>query len=218
MQENYAFRIGEEQKAFIKEMWTGFEGTRNYHNFTKGVKATEMTANRFMIEMCADRYVYVNQDTGLRTDENDPRAMEFVHLFLKGQSFLFNQIRKMVGCMVQICRGQLGKGFIANCHRNNNLQIALSPGDGLLLEKVAYDKYNYLPQTTAPIHISLVSTKKEIEDFRNEIASFIAGRELKDQAFTRWLSWFDDNRENHYIDFEPEDEQDVVTWKDQLKQ
>ena len=113
----------------------------------------------------------------------------------------------MVGSLIQICRGGLGKGFISNCHRNNKLLIALSPGDGLLLEKVAYEKYNYLPQTTAPIMISLVSTKKEILDFRNEIAKFIAQREFKDQAFTRWLSWFDDNRENHYIDWDPEDKQ-----------
>jgi tRNA pseudouridine38-40 synthase len=165
-----------------------------------------MAANRYMIEMYADRYMYFNQDSGELTNEQDPRAVEYVYLYLKGQSFLFNQIRKMVGSLIQICRGSLGKGFINNCHRNNKLQIALSPGDGLLLEKVAYDKYNYLPQTSAPIMISLVSTKKEIQDFRNDIAGFIAQREFKDRAFTKWLSWFDDNRESMYIDWDPEDD------------
>ena len=81
--------------------------------------------------------------------------------------------------------------------------MALSPGDGLLLEKVAYEKYNELTTTHSPIMITQISTKAEVIDFRNEIARFIASREIKDKAFTRWLSWFDDNRDNHYIDFEP---------------
>jgi len=50
----------------------------------------------------------------------------------------------MVGCMIQVCRGELNDQFVANTHKDNHLQVALAPGDGLLLEKVAYDRYNDL--------------------------------------------------------------------------
>jgi tRNA U38,U39,U40 pseudouridine synthase TruA len=68
MEANYSFRLCEEKKAFIKEVWESYVGTKNYHNFTKGLKATEMSANRFMMEMYADRYLYFNQDSGELTN------------------------------------------------------------------------------------------------------------------------------------------------------
>ena len=83
--------------------------------------------------------MYVNRDTLAVTDASDTNAIEFVHFYLQGQSFLFNQIRKMVGGMVQCFHGQLGSSFVENAHRDNSLMVALSPGDGLLLERVAYD-------------------------------------------------------------------------------
>ena len=59
-----------------------------------------MAANRYMMEMTANEFIYVNQNSFEVTDSSDPAAIEFVRFYLKGQSFLFNQIRKMVGCMV----------------------------------------------------------------------------------------------------------------------
>lgn len=43
-----------------------------------------------MMEMKAEDYLYVNIDTFEVTNSEDPRALEFVHFYLKGQSFLFN--------------------------------------------------------------------------------------------------------------------------------
>jgi hypothetical protein len=43
-----------------------------------------------MMELRANDYMYVNQDTLQVSTSEDPRALEFVHYFLKGQSFLYN--------------------------------------------------------------------------------------------------------------------------------
>jgi tRNA U38,U39,U40 pseudouridine synthase TruA len=53
-----------------------------------------------MIEMDATELSYLNKNTLKVTDKNDVDAIEFVRFYLKGQSFLYNQIRKMVGCMI----------------------------------------------------------------------------------------------------------------------
>ena len=128
-------------------LWANFKGTKKYHNYTKEIKPHEEAAKRYMMNMTANEYMYVNQDTFAVTDATDQRAIEFVRFYLQGQSFLFNQIRKMVGCMIQVYHGKLGPSFVDNTHLDNSLQVALSPGDGLLLERVAYDQYNSLPQT-----------------------------------------------------------------------
>jgi tRNA U38,U39,U40 pseudouridine synthase TruA len=49
----------------------------------------------------------------------------------------------MIGAIVQICHGDLDpEQFINNSFTHNGVLVALVPGDGLMLEKVAYDRYN----------------------------------------------------------------------------
>lgn len=185
-------------------MFESFLGTKKYHNYTKDIKATEMTAMRFMMELSANEFMYVNKNTCSVTDATDPDSIEFVHFHLKGQAFLYNQIRKMIGCIIQVSHGQLGPQFVANTHKDNVMNVALAPGQGLLLEEVSYDKYNRLPATQQPVMLKLVSQKKEIEEFRKGIVGFIARREVEERVFTKWLCWFDDNKEDHYVSLNKE--------------
>lgn len=48
----------------------------------------------------------------------------------------------MIGLIIQMSRGSLHDDFFNNTFNDNKINVALAPGDGLLLEKVAYDKYN----------------------------------------------------------------------------
>lgn len=51
--------------------------------------------------------------------------------------------------------------------------------------------------------IKTVAQKAEVDAYRKELVSYIAQREIKDRAFTRWLCYFDDNKENHYVTLKP---------------
>lgn len=152
--------------------------------------------------------MYVNQDTYQVTDATDPRALEFVHFYLKGQSFLYNQIRKMVGSMIQSFHGNMDKQhFLANTFTENGVNVALAPGDGLMLERVAYDRYNEFNKLKKQdVMIQLVQQTEEIEEYRKQLVSHMAQRELKDRAFLSWLSWFDDNCELFFIKAPSEDQ------------
>ena len=120
-----------------------FAGTKRYHNYTREMRPEQQASQRFMMELTANDYMYVNQDTFEVTNRDDPRALEFIHFFLKGQSFLYNQIRKMVGSIIQVFHGSLDrKHFMDNTFTENGVNVTLAPGDGLMLEKVAYDRYN----------------------------------------------------------------------------
>jgi tRNA U38,U39,U40 pseudouridine synthase TruA len=49
----------------------------------------------------------------------------------------------MVGSVVQVFHGELDpENFYKNSFSNNGVLVALAPGDGLMLERVAYDRYN----------------------------------------------------------------------------
>ena len=49
-----------------------------------------MAAQRYMMDMQANEFMYVNCETFEVTGADDPKAIEFIRFYLKGQSFLFN--------------------------------------------------------------------------------------------------------------------------------
>jgi hypothetical protein len=90
---------------------------------------------------------------------------------------------------------------VENTHKDNVMMVAIAPGDGLLCEKVAYDKYNELPTTADPIMVKLKVQRLEIESYRDELLQYIGEREITVKAFMCWMVWLDDNRSDYYIDY-----------------
>lgn len=89
------YRIDAERLNRFRSALKEYEGTKSYHNFTVGKDATEANAKRYIISFdCSEPFVA--PVTGI----------EWVLLSVFGQSFLLNQIRKMVGFAVDVCRGQ----------------------------------------------------------------------------------------------------------------
>jgi hypothetical protein len=87
-----------------------------------------------------------------------------------------------------------------NSFTSNGVLIALSPGDGLMLEKVGYDRYNeFNVHKKSDIHIQRQTQTDELTEYRKLLVSHIAKRELETKAYTSWLSWFDDNCADYYI-------------------
>lgn len=107
----------------------------------------------------------------------------------------------MIGSMIQLFHGDLHNNqFLASSFTNNGVNIALAPGDGLMLEKVNYDRYNQFNTTKKnDVMIQRVSQTEELARYREAIVSHVAQRELKNRAYIRWLSWFDDNGDEHFI-------------------
>jgi len=84
----YEFRFKDVEK--LQRLFKQFLGTLKYHNYTRNMRALDKTAQRFMMELDCSELVYINKETFKVTDSADPKALEFVHFYLKGQSFLYN--------------------------------------------------------------------------------------------------------------------------------
>jgi len=65
-------------------------------------------------------------------------GLEWVSLKVKGQSFMFHQIRKMVGLTVAIMRTGANPDTLLNCFAPEKKHVPLVPGSGLFLETVSY--------------------------------------------------------------------------------
>ena len=102
----YSHRISQEDLERVQSLFKLFMGCKKYHNYTKQIRAHQMTAQRYMMILECHEFVYVNARTNEVTNKDDQEAIEFLHFFLKGQSFLYNQIRKMIGVIIQVFRGE----------------------------------------------------------------------------------------------------------------
>ena len=123
-------------------------------------------------------------------------GIEFARVFLVGQSFLYNQIRKMMGSVFMVMHYGLPEAFIDNSLKDNDTNIPTAPGEGLMLNRVAFDRYNYhkkeLKDPIEPWDHKL----EEIEKFRVELVNFIWATEKNTHAFTQWLAWMHESKSN----------------------
>ena len=58
--------------------------------------------------------------------------------------------------------------------------------------------------------IRTVAQQAEVDDYRKTLLSYIAHREIEDKAFTRWLCYFDDNKEDYYVSMGGSGEEQVA--------
>jgi tRNA pseudouridine38-40 synthase len=120
---DYSFKISPEYHEKIKEICKFFKGTKKYHNYTKKLPFSDPSANRHIYELTCDEIIQF---------EN----FEAIKLKFIGQSFLYNQIRKMVGSIVEVCHDMRDISFLENSVMANKMDIAKAPAEGLYLYKV----------------------------------------------------------------------------------
>lgn len=95
------FRVLPEKLDLLRRTLHMYEGTRNYHNFTSGKAFSDADSNRYIISFDATE-PFVDTHSGT----------QWIRLSVLGQSFLLNQIRKMVAVAVDITRGRAETDFL----------------------------------------------------------------------------------------------------------
>lgn len=72
-----------------------------------------------------------------------PASLEFVRLQIHGQSFMLNQIRKMVGALIIIARHQLDRSYLPEAALAfAEYSVPTAPSLGLLLDRPVYADYD----------------------------------------------------------------------------
>ena len=114
-----------------------FKGTHNFHNFAKDVKYTDGNAKRHMISLKAELVV-----PGKDVCNSDGAGLgngNFVLIQIQGQSFMYHQIRKMMGFLMESLQYNLPSVYRQNSFMRNVMRIWLAPPDGLMLHMVEFN-------------------------------------------------------------------------------
>lgn len=128
------YRISEETVKMIETTVSSMEGTHKFHNFSSaGKDGAEGAANRFIKSFSLKERI---------VDEKN--GTQWLLLEIHGQSFLYNQIRKMVAACLDVVRGEVTQAdlvmALSSLQKING--IPLAPGIGLYLHEMDYHGYN----------------------------------------------------------------------------
>jgi tRNA pseudouridine38-40 synthase len=182
---NYSYRLSEEDINKLKELCKGFLGTKKFHNYTRKVGYTNMSSQRHIIEMNCDDLI-------------DFGVFQAVKFKIVGQSFLYNQIRKMVGMIVDCMRNKKDMDYFKNSFLSNKYDIPKAPGEGLYLRNIDYSKYNDR-KLNKKNNIFITSEDEiEMDNFEKILRQKTVDFEQKEKIFSNWL-WKFDNQRNWII-------------------
>lgn len=109
-----AHRMGDADLERFRSLLARYKGTRSYHNFTSDVAGDDKSAKRYILSMdCSDPFVC--NIPGSDGSSGVGGGVEWVCITIHGQSFLLNQIRKMIGLAVEVFRGDRSDDIFDKC-------------------------------------------------------------------------------------------------------
>ncbi|KAL7516712.1 hypothetical protein ACHAWX_001699 [Stephanocyclus meneghinianus] len=124
------YRTDGSQINRIKDALKIFEGTHSFHNYTRRLGANDASATRYIMSFVALNPI-IGDDT------------EWIPVQVTGQSFLLNQIRKMISAAVDLARGTVTREQIReSLTKKCRMRVNVAPAQGLFLDRSFFEMYN----------------------------------------------------------------------------
>ncbi|XP_060530503.1 pseudouridylate synthase 1 homolog [Cylas formicarius] len=171
------FRLDGETFKKINDLLRMYLGTKNYHNFTAKKKPQDPSSKR-VIKSFECEAPFIKDD------------VEFCILKVCGQSFMMHQIRKMIGLIVSIVRGQTSENIVNLALSMEKVNIPRVPGLGLILDQVHYNYYNSRYGSDG-MHEKLTweDAEPEVKEFKEKyIFPTIITTEIEHESMVDWLT------------------------------
>ena len=146
-----------------------YEGTHDFYNFTSRIEASDPSTKRYIEKITVRLALQRNVVAGAwlfppQVHRETLEGQSFLCVTLVGQSFLLNQIRKLIGqagkrhthhtnahvrrtraagLALEVIRGSAASDSIRlSLSTKTKMFIHLAPGEGLFLERAFYEGYN----------------------------------------------------------------------------
>jgi tRNA pseudouridine(38-40) synthase len=194
-----AYRVPKANVDRARQLMLRYVGTLRFHNFTPAGRSNDPSTIRFIRAITIDDPVVTMPAEGQNeaTKARYASGLEWVRIELDGQSFMLNQIRKMIGCVVSVMAAGLPDSFIDDClSKDVQRGIPMAPANGLFLSYLDFTRYNLRLgriQTEGNngagkdgIFMEEVN-KAEERRLHEQIVAVIARREMDEDITGRWM-------------------------------
>lgn len=177
-----ALRGGKSLKDF-RDILNLYEGSHLFHNFTIGLDHTippRPQALRYITKVSCDLEPVHLEGPAL----SESAHADWIRIYVRGQSFVLHQIRKMVSLAVLTHNSDVPEDAIhKSFDREVLINVAPAPAVGLFLDCCHFDWYNERHKERLPEPLSFSSFDPAREKFKHEqILPSIARRAAEEDA------------------------------------
>ena len=170
------YRITPEVLQNVRDFLLNFVGTKNYYNYTSNKSANDPSCFRYIKSITVSDPVVVED-------------IEYIRIFLHGDSFIYHQIRKIVGMTIAVMRNVAPSDHLEKSFQKERCDVPLAPGLGLVLDEVKMTRYNkkfgkdgmHTPLEWEPY-------EETVQDFKlKHILGVIHRKEKAESTMFQWL-------------------------------
>ena len=170
-----AFVFTEKTRARVDAVLKNYCGTHNFHNYTVKVKPTDPQAKRYILSFdCSEPF--------------EVDGEQFVRCTVLGQSFMLHQIRKLIGTMLAVVRGELTEDDQKFALLTSQFApTPMAPELGLFLCECIYKAYN---DKFGAVHgaMELLKYHNKVEAFKHKfVYTHIVNQEREEHTMRDWL-------------------------------
>ncbi|XP_953672.1 tRNA pseudouridine synthase, putative [Theileria annulata] len=169
------FEETEIEHSRLYEILKLYQGTHNFHNFTVKQKEEINNTSRFIHKISIKSHKI--------------QELEVVKILIVGQSFLYNQIRKMISLALQVYLGIAPKNSVEfSLNKSHFLNINLVPSEGLILHHPYFDSYNMNRCNPPEVpYIEYKDVKTKVEGFKNKYIYPEVKKSMESDLWEGWL-------------------------------
>ena len=170
------YRIPAEQLQKVRDFLQNFVGTKNFFNYTSNKNPDDPSCFRYLRSITVSEPILVDK-------------IEYLKIFLHGDSFIYHQIRKIVGMTIACIRNVAPLDHLEKSFSKERTDIPLAPGLGLVLDEVKMDRYNQKFGEDGQHKVLLWDSYEDIvQDFKTKnILSVIHRKEKAEDTMFIWL-------------------------------
>ncbi|KAH9598951.1 Pseudouridine synthase I [Trypanosoma melophagium] len=144
--------------------------------------------------------IYGNTSSENKEEDNTKKnvGIEVVRVELHGQSFMFNQIRKMIGAVSAMCAAGQPPEYLRNHLLNKSVRCGtpMVPANGLFLSNLDFQRYNYRLERIQRegrnggnkdgVYLDRVD-ENAVSEFRRKIVAVVLRNEMVGDMMGRWM-------------------------------
>jgi tRNA pseudouridine(38-40) synthase len=205
------YRISDEQMQILNQTMKAYQGTHSFHYFTKGMESGKAQALRYIIDCSVQkRYMAVPSINDMMTEDDnngpsstaataaatEPVMMEWISADIVGQSFLLNQIRKMMSMAMDVTRGKAPLSTLTRMLERQRgpaassaFRVAVAPAQGLFLDLSYYHSYNRKCKSLKLQPLLEEWAERERQDVPNATTDTTKRRDEGEDGYQRWQSF-----------------------------
>ena len=161
-----------------------YQGTHSFHNFTHGYACSDPRVMRYIMSATIEKLIVRNENGG---------SYDVLRVEITGQSFLINQIRKMVAAVLcTVNEGRAISEFEELLKPDIQKDVPLLPANGLFLHTLHFESYNAKLRRIQTYGNASDKSSIDLSDlnaweFEKEIINHILRHEKEKRRLAKWL-------------------------------